>query len=67
MNADHLNAQDYRITGGYGEVKLVWYMRIIDMGNDFVQINTWTLPSREEKNKNELFSNITSFHWKKKE
>jgi hypothetical protein len=41
-------------------------MRIIDAGKDFVQMNSWTLSSLEEKNKKEIFSNIASVKLKAK-
>ena len=62
-NTKNYKVQDYRITGDYSWVKVVWFTRIIDTGTHFVQINSWTVPTLEEENKDEVFNNIDWFEW----
>ena len=54
---------DYRITWLFEKTKLVWYMRVIEGEKYYVQLSSWTTPSREAENKQELLNNLSSFDW----
>lgn len=63
-NPKGYTVKDYKVTGSYGGVSLVWYQRILENNGYFAQVNSWTLDTYESQNKQELFDVISSFEWK---
>ena len=63
-NPKGYTVKDYKVTGSYGGVSLVWYQRILENDGYFAQVNSWTLDTYEAQNKQELFDTISSFEWK---
>ena len=46
----------------YGSI-IIWYTRVIEGAKYYVQLSSWTTPSREAENKQELLNNLSSFDW----
>jgi hypothetical protein len=55
-----LDVVDYRITGSVDGVKIVYLYRVARVGDNFVQVIAWTLPSKEEENSPEMKTIIES-------
>ncbi len=63
-NPKGYTVKDYKITGSFNDVNLVWFQRILEQDNYFAQFNAWTLDTNLEQNQAELFNDIMSFEWK---
>ena len=63
-NPHWYKVKDYKVSGSYNGIDLVWFQRILEQDNYFAQYNAWTLASNLSGNQSELFSDIASFEWK---